>query len=163
MRLSIGSPFAAGMALALAAGAAAQNCVWVASGCGCLLATRPACVNAVPAGQIGAGNPAFALRAEIFNACVPANLPLVLVLGSPGPVATIPPPLLDPSYGLPCTLGMPTIAMAAYGGTTHAFDNPAIPVPVPPGLAGLGHVLTAQMVILGPNGAGLSDSSGILL
>jgi hypothetical protein len=149
--------------LALAAAAPAQDCVWVASGCGCLLATRPACVNTVPAGLIGGGNPNFALRAEIFNACVPVGLPLFLVLGLPGPAVTIPPPVLDPAYGLPCTLGMPAIAGAAYGGVTHAVNNPAIPVPVPPGLAGLGHAITAQMVIFGPGGIGLSDSSGVLL
>ncbi len=92
---------AVAMTLALAAAGAAQNCGWVASGCRCLLATRPACQNAVSLAVIGAGNPNFALSAEIFNACVPAGLPLFLVVGFPGPAVALPPALLDPAYGQP--------------------------------------------------------------
>jgi hypothetical protein len=147
--------------LAFAAASEAQNCVWVASGCPCLLATRPACENTVPLGALGAGNPNFQFRASLYTWCVPAGLPLFLAVGFAGPAWTLPAGLADPTLGLPCRAGMPMAALVANAGVTHAI-GPAVPLPIPPGLAGSGHVLTAQMVVLLPGGLGLSDSSGVI-
>jgi hypothetical protein len=131
------------------------------SGCPSLPFARPACRNTVA--LIGAGNPNFALSAEISCACAPAGLPLFLAVGFPGPHLAIPPALLDPAYGQPCTLGMPSVELAAYAGVTHGLANPWLPLPIPPGLAGTGHVVTAQMVILGTAGLGLSASTAVFL
>jgi hypothetical protein len=58
---------------------------------------------------------------------------------------------------------MPSVLLGIPAGVTGTITNPPFPLPIPPGLAGFGHVLTAQMVVLAPAGIGLSGASGIII
>jgi hypothetical protein len=153
------------MSLFLDGTGAAQGCVALApSGCVCLRApsTRPTCRNAIAA--ICGGNPNFQIHSAIVTPCVPAGLPMFLVLGFPvPPPVPIPAPPADPVYGLPCLLAMPSVAAAAYTGVTGTFGNPAFPLPIPPGLCGIGLALSAQTAFFGAGGIGITDATGITL
>lgn len=154
------------MSLILGAAGAAQGCIALApSGQPVLAAIRPQCRNNVPAAVVQvAGNPAFALFCSVIAAGVPAGSPMFLVLGFPlPPPVPIGAPPLNPAYGLPGLLAMPSVVVTRFAGVAGTQGNPLLALPIPPGLGPLGLVLSAQMVVFTAGGAGLTGATGIVI
>jgi hypothetical protein len=130
-----------------------------------LAGMRPTLQNAVPLPVVEvAGNPAFAIHAAVVTPAVPVGAPMFLLLGPPNaaPIA-IGAALLAPAYGLPGFLAMSDISLMASVTVAGTFGTPPLPLPIPPGLGALGHVLTAQIAVLVPGGVGLTGATGIVL
>ena len=129
----------------------AQTCVPFLPSGQPLYAGSPTCVGIVAAPVLCAvGNAGFALVGPVAPPPVPPGALRFMLIGSPiAAPLPIPVPPLFPGYGVPGFLAIaPATIFAAFNGP--AGVPVAYPLPVPPGLCGLGIELVAQALVLVP-------------